>query len=261
MESNAQFDVYAAFYNLLYKDKNYKAEADYIDALISRYARLPSTEVELLDLACGTGRHLQELSKKGYKHLSGSDISKAMIDVATETSASAGFDVQYYNHSFQNSNRIERKFDVVLSMFSAVNYITNFEDQSLTLRNIRNLLKPDGIFAFDYWNGNAVVESYSPVKVLRKKDGDAEIMRISETSIDLIKQDATVKFTCMFTKNEQRHDEFTEVHHLHYYYFSEMLNLLKSHQFEVVHMSPFMHIDKEVAPKEWNISIVAKRIS
>jgi 2-polyprenyl-3-methyl-5-hydroxy-6-metoxy-1,4-benzoquinol methylase len=259
MESNAQFDVYAAFYNLLYKDKNYKAEADYIDTLLSRYAKRPSAEVELLDLACGTGRHLQELSKKGYKHLSGSDISKAMIDVATATSAKGNFDIQYYNHSFQTSNKIDRKFDVVLSMFSAVNYITNYEDQSLTLKNIRNLLKEDGIFAFDYWNGNAVVESYSPVKVLRKKDGDAEIMRISETNIDLIKQDAFVKFTCMYSNNGQR-EEFTEVHHLHYYFFSEMLNLLKSHQFEVLHMSPFMHIDKQVDPREWNISIVAKRI-
>lgn len=261
MESNAQFDVYAAFYDLLYKDKDYKAEADYIDALIKRYALQKDADIELLDLACGTGRHLKELGKKGYRRLSGSDISKAMIDVARSSASDSGPDINYYNHSFQDADKIAGKFDVVLSMFSAVNYITSYEDQSHTLQNIHGLLKEGGIFLFDYWNGNAVVDYYSPVKVLRKKSGDAEIMRISETNINLLSQDAFVKFTCMYTENGRRHDEFVEVHHLHYYFFSEMLNLLKSHRFEVLHMSPFMHIDKAADPKDWNISIVAKRIS
>jgi SAM-dependent methyltransferase len=261
MESNAQFDVYAEFYNLLYKDKNYRGEADYIDALISKYAEKKSAEVELLDLACGTGRHLQELHKKGYRKLSGSDISKAMVDVAKTTSTSGRFDIRFYNHSFQTSDKIDRKFDVVLSMFSAINYVTNYEDQSRTLTNIHQLLKEGGIFIFDFWNGNAVVDSYSPVKVLRKSDANSEIMRISETNIDLITQDAFVKFTCMYTRNNVKSEEFVEMHHLHYYFFSEMLNLLKSHGFEVMHLSPFMQLDKKVTPHDWNISIVAKRIS
>ena len=39
MKTNSQFDAYAAFYDLLYKDKNYKAEAEYIDQLIDKFSK------------------------------------------------------------------------------------------------------------------------------------------------------------------------------------------------------------------------------
>lgn len=257
--STRQFDTYARFYNLLYKDKNYSREAAYIHQLVSRYYSKKQSELSLLDLACGTGRHLFELSLLGYARLSGSDIAKAMIDVARENAAQAAKEVAFYNYSFQEAHHIPGKFDVVISMFSAVNYITSFEDQLQTFRNIYNLLESGGIFIFDYWNGNAVVRDYSPVKVLRKQDKGAEIVRVSNTSIDLVKQHATVQFNCQYFEENQRVDEFEEVHHLHYYYFSEMYNLLQVAGFSVLHESPFLEPDKPVDPYDWNISIVAQK--
>ena len=126
MESTGQFDVYAAFYDLLYKDKNYKGEADYIDRLIERFSNQKKQSLSLLDLACGTGRHLQEMYGKGYSTLSGSDISKSMIDVAKSVAQREKLNIDFYNYSFQNSNNIDKKFDVVISMFSAVNYLTSY---------------------------------------------------------------------------------------------------------------------------------------
>ena len=36
--NNSQvFNLYSAYYDLLYADKNYKAEADYIESLIKKY--------------------------------------------------------------------------------------------------------------------------------------------------------------------------------------------------------------------------------
>jgi hypothetical protein len=145
-------------------------------------------------------------------------------------------------------------------MFSAMNYLTSYKDQSKTLLNIHSLLNTGGLFIFDYWNGCAVTEHYSPVKVLRKKQDDAEIIRISETTLDLIEQHAEVKFSCNYLKKEQRVADFQETHSLHYYYFSEIKNLLQSHSFEILHISPFMHPDKPLASDEWNISIVARKI-
>lgn len=258
--STRQFDTYARFYNLLYKDKNYKKEAAYIHQLISRHYSKKQSELTLLDLACGTGRHLFELSALGYAHLSGSDIAKAMIDVARENAQQAAKQIDFYNYSFQEAHNIPGKFDVVISMFSAVNYITSFEDQLQTFKNIYQLLEKGGIFIFDYWNGNAVVRDYSPVKVLRKQDEQSEIIRISKTSIDLVKQAATVTFNCLYFEGQQRIDEFEEVHHLHYYFFSEMNNLLKIAGFNVLHQLPFLEPEGAVDPYDWNISIVAQKV-
>lgn len=256
----SQFDVYAAFYDLLYKDKDYRGESEYIDKLISKFLDKDKSKTTLLDLACGTGKHLLELSTMGYASLSGSDISKSMIDIAEKNAEAKGRKIAYYNYSFQEADKINQAYDVVISMFSAMNYLTTYADQSKTLSNIHGLLNPAGLFIFDYWNGYAVTEGYSPVKVVKKKQDDAEIIRISETSLDLIEQQATVKFTCDYFKNNERKADFEEIHLLHYYYFSEMKNLLNSHRFEILHISPFMDINKVLTPQEWNISIIAKKI-
>src|SRR6185369_9558620 len=101
MEKNPQFDVYAAFYDLLYKDKDYKGESEYIDQLIAKFSQKDKSKTSLLDLACGTGKHLLELSSKGYASLSGSDISKSMIDIARENSHARGSQINFHNYSFQ----------------------------------------------------------------------------------------------------------------------------------------------------------------
>ncbi len=256
---NSQFDAYAAFYDLLYKDKDYAGEAQYIDQLIGRFLKKQKAELALLDLACGTGKHLTELAAKGYGSLTGSDIAKPMIDIARQRAADQNLPLTFFNHSFQDAYKIGNEFDIVISMFSAIDYLTSYEDQSKTLKNIHGLLKKDGLFVFDYWNGCAVTKHYSPVKVLRKKSGDGEIIRISETSINTVEQSVNVKFTCNYLKGNQRLMEFEETHHLHYYYFSEMRNLLTSHDFDVLYVAPFRDVGKNVSDDDWNISIVAQR--
>ena len=260
MKSKAPFDAYADFYDLLYKNKDYKGESAYIDQLMSKFLKSDRKKASLLDLACGTGRHLQELYKVGYRNLSGSDISKPMIEIAVKGAAEKGQDIRFHNYSFQKSNKIAKKFDVVISMFSAVNYITTYADQCKTLSNVHGLLNKNGLFIFDYWNGCAVTDHFSPVKVLRKKNGDSEIIRISETSLDLINQEATIKFTCNYMKKDKRKLQFEETHRLHYYYFSEMKNLLESNSFEIVHISPFMQIDKALSPNDWNVNVIVRKL-
>jgi SAM-dependent methyltransferase len=257
--SAQQFNTYAKFYNLFYKDKDYAKEAGYIHSLVKKYSEKDKKELRLLDLACGTGRHLLELSKLGYGKLSGSDIAAPMIEVAKKNAADAATSIHLYNYSFQEAHQVPDKYDVVTSMFSAVNYIVNFEDQLKSFRNIHGLLDKNGIFIFDYWNGNAVARDYSPMKVLRKQDESGEIIRISETSLDLVKQNVTVKFTCIYLEDQQKTIEFKEVHELHYYHFSEMQNLLQIAGFDIIHFSPFPEMDRPVAPYDWNISIVARK--
>lgn len=254
----SQFKKYAKFYNLLYKDKDYAGESAYVHSLMQDFTQKEASDCNILDLACGTGRHIIELSKYGYK-IDGSDIAAGMIEEAKELAGEHNLEINFYNHSFQESYQIDKKYDVVISMFSAMNYLTTFEDQHKSLSNIYNLLEDGGHFIFDFWNGNAVVRDYSPVRVLRKKNNDTEIIRISETELDLLKQDAFVKFTCLLLENNVKTDEFEELHHLHYYFLPEIESLLKLNNFQIKAILPFMVSDRELAPYEWNISIVAQK--
>jgi predicted TPR repeat methyltransferase len=57
------FDDYARYYNLLYRDKDYHAEADYVAGLIHRFN---PTAQSILELGSGTGIHASLLAEKGF---------------------------------------------------------------------------------------------------------------------------------------------------------------------------------------------------
>ncbi len=74
----ATFGNYSRYYNLLYKDKDYRGEAGFIHDLIRKYSPEAKT---ILDLGCGTGRHDLLLAKKGYA-ITGVDMSEEMLLIA-----------------------------------------------------------------------------------------------------------------------------------------------------------------------------------
>jgi len=258
--ANKQFESsYSKFYDLLYQDKPYKEEAKFIKDLIKNTYG-DSKDISILDLACGTGKHLYELSKLGFDNLNGSDISSSMIEEAERRFEQNSVDAKFYSYSFQDANKINGNYDVVTAMFSAVNYLTTFKDQLKTFKNIYDLLKPGGIYLFDFWNGNAVVEYYSPVRYLRKGGSNHEILRISSTTLNKVEQSAEVNFDCFLINKEKIELQFNEVHHLHYYFFSEMRNLLETTGFKIVNTVPFMAPEKPLEADEWNITIVAQKV-
>lgn len=72
------FKKYAKYYDLFNKDKDYGKEADYVHALIQKYA--PDAKA-ILDLGCGTGQHDFFLAEKGYSVI-GVDMSEEMLSIA-----------------------------------------------------------------------------------------------------------------------------------------------------------------------------------
>ena len=63
MNSIPVFDAYSRYYDLLYQDKDYDGEVDYIDSLLRKY-KTPGND--LLEFGSGTGKHGRLLIEKGY---------------------------------------------------------------------------------------------------------------------------------------------------------------------------------------------------
>ena len=57
------FNEYARYYDLLYRNKDYAGETDYVHNLIQ--AQIPDAK-SILNLGCGSGRHDRCLVDKGY---------------------------------------------------------------------------------------------------------------------------------------------------------------------------------------------------
>ena len=249
---------YSAYYDLLYRDKDYAAEARFVAELVRRHGGRPPAGVQLLDLACGTGRHLIELARLGMV-VAGSDQSAAMLEQARRNLERAGVKAPLHAHPFQTADRIGRTFDVVTAMFSAVNYLTTHRDIASALGAIGRLLAPGGLFIFDFWNGNAVLDGYSPVRVKDVRVDRRRLLRTSETRLDPVRHTAHVHYTVVILEDGKVVTEFTEDHHLRYYFPQEMVDLLEGHGLEVVQRCPFLQPEAEITPREWNLTYVARK--
>jgi len=252
------FGDYADYYDIIYQDKDYVAESLFVSELIKKNCRKES-RIRVLDLACGTGLHAIELATMGYE-VDASDMSAKMINAARENARLKKLKIGFHQEAFQTADRIRKKFDVVISMFSAINYLISYKDLLRSLKNIHGLLDHGGILVFDFWNGNAVIEDFAPVRVKRMNKGRKSVLRYSENTIDRLKQIIHVKFNFMLFDKDRLAKEFMENHIIRYYFLVEMENFLEMSSFKVINRCPFMSPGRAISYKDWNVTFVAKRI-
>lgn len=173
------FGNYARYYDLLYRDKDYFGEAQFIHKLIQSHA--PNTQ-SLLDLGCGTGIHATLLAKEGYQ-VHGVDLSQEMLQRATERLSQMPVDL-VSKLSFSQGDirqvRLNQKFDVVLSLFHVISYQSTNEDLLAAFQTVKEHLKPGGILIFDVWYGPAVLSDRPAVRVKRLEDEEILVTRIAE---------------------------------------------------------------------------------
>ena len=104
----------AAFYDAIYSFKDYAAESARLIALIAAHKR--SRGRRLLDVACGTGSHLQHLSK----HFEAEGLDASAEQLAIARAKCSGF-------AFHRGDMIDfdlgRQFDVVTCLFSSIGYV------------------------------------------------------------------------------------------------------------------------------------------
>lgn len=172
------FGAYARYYDLLYRDKDYAAEAEFVHALIRKHHPRART---LLDLGCGTGRHAFVLAERGYE-VTGVDRSEEMLAVAR--SQLSPFNPQPSTLNFFNGDirsiRLGRTMDAVVSLFHVISYQTENSDLLASFCTVRDHLGPGGVFLFDCWYGPAVLSERPTVRVKRLEDELTAVTRIGE---------------------------------------------------------------------------------
>jgi SAM-dependent methyltransferase len=133
------------YYHQLYFHRDQAEAALFIDRLITHLQ--PKQNAEMLDVACGKGRHSILLAAKGF-NVTGIDISE---DSIKEAKAFEKENLQFYLHDMRLPFWINF-FDYAFNFFTSFGYFATRREHDNSIRTIAQSLKPGGIFVLDYLN-------------------------------------------------------------------------------------------------------------
>ena len=151
---------YSKFYDLVYLKKNYKKEISFILSLLKK-RKIKFKKI--LELGSGTGSHGKYLKKLGYEII-GVEKSPQMIKISKEKKI--GFKI--YNSDLKKF-RINKKFDLVISLFHVMSYQITNEDIVSVFKTAYNNLKEGGLFIFDIWYAPAVIHLKPEIRIRKIK--------------------------------------------------------------------------------------------
>ncbi|OUD37059.1 bifunctional 2-polyprenyl-6-hydroxyphenol methylase/3-demethylubiquinol 3-O-methyltransferase UbiG [Flavobacterium sp. FPG59] len=157
------------YYHILYKDRNYREAQVFMDNL-THYLNLPEN-ANVLDLACGKGRHSIYLNQLGFTVL-GADLSENSI---AEANKNANEKLQFKVHDMREP--FEEKFDAIFNLFTSFGYFESDEDNLTTLIAIKESLSEYGFAVIDFMNVPNVIETLVPTETKTVDGIDFHITR------------------------------------------------------------------------------------
>ena len=223
MSEDPQFELVARYYDDLMAGVPYRLWVNYLEDMLERLAYRPRT---VLDVACGTGNVSEELARRGYQVV-GVDISPDMIEVAKSKNSSVDYLVQDIAEI-----DLDTKFDMAISLFDSINYVTDPEHLARGIKKVSEHVKPGGIFTFDintiyalshhFFDQANLASSHQPKYVWNSEyDHSTRLCRVNMT-FEVIEN------------GEPR--QFTEVHVQRGHTLEELTNMLVEASFEVLHV-------------------------
>jgi ubiquinone/menaquinone biosynthesis C-methylase UbiE len=134
------YHSHAEVYDRIYSWKNYEKDARRVHEIAERHRR--SHGRKLLDVACGTGHHIETLRR--WYDCVGVDLSSEMLSIARRRLPGIRF-VQGDMRDLQLPDR----FDVVTCLFSAIGYLRTYGALRRAVRTMVEHLTPGGVLLIE----------------------------------------------------------------------------------------------------------------
>ncbi|WP_329621500.1 class I SAM-dependent methyltransferase [Streptomyces sp. NBC_01255] len=191
-------DVYDLFY--LGRGKDYAAEASDIADLVR--SRTPEAS-SLLDVACGTGTHLEHFTKE-FADTAGLELSEDMLTHARTRLPDATL-----HQGDMRDFRLGRRFSAVVSMFSSVGYLRTTGELDAAVASFAQHLEPGGVVVVEpWWFPETFADGWVSADVVRR-DGRT-VARVSHSVREGNATRMEVHFTVADPGRGVRH--FSDVH-------------------------------------------------
>ena len=250
MKADKSFEYLAKYYDLIYKNKDYKREVNFIEDIFENTYK----PKKILEIGCGTGNYTRILLERGYE-ITAVDISENMLKIAKEKCA-----CNFISGNIRDIS-INDKFDACIAMFAVMGYITENSDIVKVLNNIHKHLKPNGLFVFDVWNGLAVLRILPESRIKEAENDEVKILRIAIPNLRSFNHICEVNYKLIILNKEDiTFNEVNEKHVVRFYFPQEIKHYLEEAGFAVLKICPFLDLNGNVDETVWNIAVIAKAV-
>ena len=159
-------------YPFLFPERRFDAAEDEVGGILD----LGSIEKgDVLDLACGPGRHATALAKKGFR-VTGVDLSPFLLRKARGLARAGGVDVEWVQEDMRRFVRPEA-FDLAINIFTAFGYFDDKRDDLKVLRNIHRSLRKGGAFVIELKGKEGLARHLLPTTSKELADGKLLVER------------------------------------------------------------------------------------
>ena len=194
------YQKFAAVYDAIYSFKDYAAESEKIAAIAAE--KQPAAK-SLLDVACGSGAHLQHL--RAHYACTGLDLSEDLLTVAREKLP----DVQFA-HGDMRTFDLGRQFDVVTCLFAAIGYMTTLSDLRLAIANMAKHVASGGVMIIEPW----ITRENFRSGLFHLMTAETETMKIARANTSRIEGDTSVMDFHFMVVSKDGVDLFEEEHRM-----------------------------------------------
>ncbi len=145
---NAVQSVYAypQYYDIGYRWRTVE-ECAFLQVCFERYASC--TVGSVLDAGCGSGRHLRELARRGYRAI-GFDPQPEMVQFVREQAQREGLAIDVFEGSLA-SFRYHGQVDAAICLMDTFRFLLTTEEIIAHLRAVAEHLTPGGLYVLDFW--------------------------------------------------------------------------------------------------------------
>jgi SAM-dependent methyltransferase len=232
-EAHVVFDAYSRYYDAIYREKDYVGEYKYINHLLNRFHKKPKSVIEF---GCGTGKYTQ-LFANDCDRITGVDLSPSMVDAAMTSLGTVRPRAQVdFVVGDLCTYRPRDKFDAAVCLFHVIDYIVDNRSLDQAFASIGALLKPGGVFMFDFWHGPTILADPPIPRIKQVETEDARITRISQSKLFPCDNVVSVNFQILVEDRTAKQVEtFSETHRMRYFFIPEIQQLCERNGLSLMH--------------------------
>lgn len=220
MKEQQAYRSLAKYYDLIYHWKDYKKEAKQVIDYISKFKQTEGNT--LLDVACGSGSHLQYFADSF--NCTGIDLNAEIIEIARKKQP----EIDFIQADMSDFN-LQKKFDIITCLFSSIGYITSKDKLAKTFEQFAKHMKKGGLLLIEPWLSKEIFTEGTPHMIIY----DSKDLKIARLNINEIKDDISYfEMHYLIAEKNRKVQHFVDKHEMAMFPIELLIELMESNGYK-----------------------------